>query len=829
MKLLLLNVFAAMAITCSSFGQHAKEIARGTNENEQVAPRMMAPQYLDKSETESVYSLANVEQNYAEAVSSEANAAVSFDPEVAKEAKIDGKIDDFVIQKPILTGPVFDPNPGSGGGSTSSGLTTYPEKDSEYEFDDYACTAKIVGDRGILKGRIVQSHESDQINTYGARPGIDKDFFRFSIHEERKYNFNLYSAPGLNYYYEIYRFSTNYADNDSLAGMPNHTLLYSSRYSSRQHEMTLRAGTYFVCFTSATLNGIRPELDYEFSFDYSYVEDTFESISLTDAMRYNYDVITWESECAPYNVNHFTEEPPVLCVYRDTASPDIYLNYYKGYLDPIEMEYENSWTAPAYDLVTREDYRLDSVVYLLNQSTISSFKDQLNRMRYKIEDTFRDKYVASIKVQREESVIDCITGVVGIGISIVATCFSGNPGWLGMAAAYCETLGFVMDGVDLMIAVAQALSFSTGLSHLVSGYSIGCNITNLYERCKDILNGTEPNKIIAIPRYSSVYTEQAPYDSEYPLGTRYAKIAFSPFIPGIFSDDYFYFPKNGTIRRYQKPIFDNSGNCQRIQVSSANPDGTFFKGKMKFFESYYDFDYYKEYGPGDPDEREIVEGALQPKGTYNIGGSASSRSLIAWNFSGQTIKLAYSNVSISDWQGENFNIYNKDGYTYVDIPNNSYKIISLGSRSAIYIRENNDNFVTKISYMDGRTVFSDPIIFGTEYLKLAVVTSSWSWFVRTWTIRVRNLFNKAITFYYNKKMCFTNDAKNWSGLKDWTNTATTIQPHSYVDIKISENGTADAIGVSWVETSSNTRYISYANSLNWSSNTLSYKTNAIGI
>ena len=325
-----------------------------------------------------------------------------------------------------------------------------------------------------------------------------------------------------------------------------------------------------------------------------------------------------------------------------------------------------------------------------------------------------------------------------------------------------------------------------------------------------------------------MYVEDAP-TSMYPLNTKLVKIAFSPFIPGIYSDDYFYFPKNGTIRRYQKPIFDNNGNCERITVSDANYGGGYVKGKMQFYELLSDFDAYSQYGAWDVNEPEQVEGALQPEAIYQISKNGSNYTLHISNYTGQAMKIAYNNVSVSDWQGKNFNFYNKDGYSFIDLLNGRSQSVSLGNKSYVYVRENKNSFATKISYEDEKTVYSGAIMFGKEYLKLAVVTSSWSWFVRTWTIRVRNLFNTSITFYYNKKMCFTNDAKNRSGLKDWTNTATTIQPHSYVDIKISENGTADAIGVSWVETSSNTRYISYANSLNWSSNTLSYKTNAIGI
>lgn len=80
-----------------------------------------------------------------------------------------------------------------------------------------------------------------------------------------------------------------------------------------------------------------------------------------------------------------------------------------------------------------------------------------------------------------------------------------------------------------------------------------------------------------------------------------------------------------------------------------------------------------------------------------------------------------------------------------------------------------------------------------------------------WNIRVKNPTNHDITVHYNCKMCFENDAKNWTALSN-NERIVVVEPHKYEDIQISENWFATHITLSYV--SGSTRYITYANELN---------------
>ena len=80
-----------------------------------------------------------------------------------------------------------------------------------------------------------------------------------------------------------------------------------------------------------------------------------------------------------------------------------------------------------------------------------------------------------------------------------------------------------------------------------------------------------------------------------------------------------------------------------------------------------------------------------------------------------------------------------------------------------------------------------------------------------WKIRVKNPTNANIKIFYNPKMCFEGDAKNWKGLPSNV-PSVTISSYSYVDIQISENWFATHISISYL--ANNMRYVTYATELN---------------
>lgn len=79
-------------------------------------------------------------------------------------------------------------------------------------------------------------------------------------------------------------------------------------------------------------------------------------------------------------------------------------------------------------------------------------------------------------------------------------------------------------------------------------------------------------------------------------------------------------------------------------------------------------------------------------------------------------------------------------------------------------------------------------------------------------VRIYNRTGSTREVYYNSKLCFLNDAKNWSNLHDWQNNHVSIQNGKSADVLISSNWFADTFAISYVNGSS--RYITYANDIN---------------
>ncbi len=79
----------------------------------------------------------------------------------------------------------------------------------------------------------------------------------------------------------------------------------------------------------------------------------------------------------------------------------------------------------------------------------------------------------------------------------------------------------------------------------------------------------------------------------------------------------------------------------------------------------------------------------------------------------------------------------------------------------------------------------------------------------SWKIKVENLSETTVTVYYNSKMCFESDAKNWTSLTDIEYVS--IAAGKSTTLYISENVFATSIALSYIF--DDVRYITYANQL----------------
>ncbi|HHT67106.1 MAG TPA: hypothetical protein GX010_02640 [Erysipelotrichaceae bacterium] len=95
------------------------------------------------------------------------------------------------------------------------------------------------------------------------------------------------------------------------------------------------------------------------------------------------------------------------------------------------------------------------------------------------------------------------------------------------------------------------------------------------------------------------------------------------------------------------------------------------------------------------------------------------------------------------------------------------------------------------------------------FLILQMVRKNFS----SYTIRIINCSNFYISAYYNSKMCFENDAKNWVNLNDIH--CTDIFSYSYVEVSISMNWFATHVTTSFclINLNRKERLITYANEL----------------
>ena len=730
------------------------------------------------------------------AINSQVFSEQSFVPEEVSKINFEDKEDTALS---ILDGKDFIFESGHFiHGAVQNRIHDEKDENKRNGFNDLFGGAEPIGDKKMIRGRIY-IHPSSELSGTVLKE-IDVDFFRFSINEERNYTFEL-SAPHPNYFYKIYRFGSNLRDDFMEDSLEKHHLLYSSRGSyESKHSMLLRTGTYFVAISCATKNGVRPDQTYTLSLSYDYKEDWFEEVQIDESLRTYYDVVTWESEDIPYNINRYSEEPVELARYYPYGQ-----TYTKGFIDPAFLADGNAWN-PYKSNCPEPDtsYKLDSITYLLNEKTIRAYKDNLK-------DAIRG-FKAKKNNNFTDTKIDLVLGAAGYTLTVYGS-FAGGPfSFIFSTAVATWSLGK---------AISAMIDFHADSEHALSGECIGSGLTSLYERAVDILTNQEraENKILAIPRYSYLYLDDVYYASTGEL--KLYKIGFTQNLPDLYPVDYFLFDKDGTISRTQY-MYDYAASAEAEEViwDYNKP----VRGKIQIFEMLSDYTDYCEYYP--TEDLDITEGASQPQGTYSICKTGSTYKLHVNNYTDNYLWVLCNNRSISDWQLENFNIYHKDGYSFYEIKKGKSVDIPMDGRSYIYVREGYDPFVTKIYYKDGMTLYDDPIFFGSEYLKLSVV--SYSIMTSKWTIRVRNLSGHVACVKFNKKMCFTDHAKTWSSeLSDWVETGYYLFPLETFDIEISENGTADAIAISYYYENDETRYISYANQLNKFTNTLSYRTSAV--
>lgn len=662
-------------------------------------------------------------------------------------------------------------------------------------YNDYSYTPQFIKSMGIIMGKLVIHTEDERDETGVDR--IDNDWYRFSITERFNYDFS-FTAPNSSYYYEVFKFSSMDADRPDIER--NHTLLHSSLNGNSSYNALLECGTYFVHVTAlneASISDTQYSVTMQRNTNFP---GTLSSFRLTRENLGENRVILWENENTPSGVNSWAKQENELAYYKyEPVGTNII--HFDGYVDPIFM-YNKEWL-PAYPTMRLDETTyLDSIIYISGDDNIRDVRNIIDKILNEASIAEYEQDIESMRMEATISAWDAVRGVVEIIIAVYI-----SPHLAGAMEVLYNTITTTISCIETANALCEALSFSAGHDHYVTPGDIRENLRNLYERCNEILN-YHPNFVLKIPRYSYLCEEIVPLNNPemYPAGTRASTWVTSMFLPSPyrFDDSYFFEGIGATVNRVQ---------------TYTDSDGTrSFKGSIKLFENLQDM--WEETVPVVESSSTVTDSDCRL--CYKFSRRADNKYYLTVHNTNQTaVDITYNNASASDNDGQYFNL-KADDYVNARVERGNPVRICTEKRNYIWVRENSNEHVKKITFSSGVTHLSQKYNFHMTNLKLAIVGFSNG----VWTIRVRNLSNLGVHFYYNSKMCFYDDAKYWRNLVDWQNHSSVyINYNEYADIQISMNWFADSIAVSYVM--NNVRYVSFANQLNNDNKTLNYSENLI--
>ena len=658
-------------------------------------------------------------------------------------------------------------------------------------FDDFSYWPNLVDNQGIINGtiNIHTRNEKEELSGAGDDAGnIDKDWYRFSLNEKRRYTFS-FTAPNSNYYFNIYRF----ADLE-FGGIHQHEqqhfLVATSRTSGWNFTTTLVPATYFILVSALNESSVVSYQNYQLSYtsDDNIGELTY--LPLGDSYTSNYDVILWESDKKPVNVDRWDENRDPLLITYGTSS---FCRRVEGYIDPIFMTNTN-WRPVDNDgtngvFVDNKLY-LDSITYITSKKALNAYCEALDTLRVNIiNKDIEQRRVKSLE-GNETKVWDFAKGAF-CWLVTVAGYFYGGPYVAGVELGI-----FVFDTIELAAGFKELIEFKVDNDDIYAPTigSLCSNLRLLSDQCYYAANDYDTDHVVKIPKYG--YVRRWYGDTDKYTGVKVYEWVTSSFLPYDYNrTTHFIAPKTSCIQR-----------TMTDDVVGASASGT-----IKLFSDYLDFAVYTGFNPEDFKQMDLV---------YSMEYDNNQYWLKAHNPTSSSCAFTYSNCDTTESEGNNFNL-KANGYVTETVESHHTLKIPLGNRNYTYVREKNNNYVTRLTLDGSLTRYSEQKQFGKEYLKISIVSKSGT----KWTIRVRNLTGSSVKMYYNSKMCNLGDGKNWTGLKDWKNNYYTISNNGYKDVAIYENWFATSIAVSYVKSSK--RYISYADNLNNSKKTLSYKTNTV--
>ena len=167
--------------------------------------------------------------------------------------------------------------------------------------------------------------------------------------------------------------------------------------------------------------------------------------------------------------------------------------------------------------------------------------------------------------------------------------------------------------------------------------------------------------------------------------------------------------------------------------------------------------------------------------------------------------------------------FKDDGLYWNDIYDVEQIYLKAGETQVLAVSENGFAGSIAVSYVSGNYRYivcsneldTDRTLNPESYAKEVAVKIepiSFSSDDDEWTIRLTNNTGSKQTFYYNKKLCFKDDAKTWENLEDvgkveLNNLSSTL-------LYIEENVMGGTVAVSYIDFNTNMRHVAYGNELN---------------
>ena len=654
--------------------------------------------------------------------------------------------------------------------------------------DDFSYQPNIIENEGIIRGTI-KNHQEEFKRRYDVESLADIDWFRFSITERFNYAFS-FKAPNDSYVFTLHKFSVlrGWSKGHERAFYDpevEHTTIYSSSSKDARYECVLQPGTYFIRVKVETEEDVEENESYSLTFtkNFNFLNHEITQFELTEENINNYPVVVWENDNTP-NPSLRWQNVDNICSYYDFNNC-LYVDY--GCVDPIYLADKEYTPHKFLELQPDENVYLDSVMYVCNIESIRELSKIVNDARLLFDSIQIHEKIESITMERNKKKDTIVNGVLQYGFKILSTS-SGH-------------LGSIMDWGSISISSLEAARAFNELIQFDINYDwymptssqIANNLEMLRQNCLSILREYEryhvQNRVIKIPRYSYL-TE---YFDQYQ--TTIARFS-SCLLHGIYSDDHFIAEKDTILKRRFVDSFSTVA-LQETDVMNYY-ENKMFSGTITTYDSFEKFNKYTNFDHIFLDYDIILD--------YKIVIEDNDYCLKVTNKTDIGHLITFNTHSASQLEASFFNL-KADGYLSQDVMPRETRTIPLDGRNYIYVRENWKDYVFKISYVDNPAItathISKPIYFGMNFLKISLVKIDG----KTLTVRIRNLSTENLDVYYNRKLCFSWDAENWTNLQHINRKPKEILYNNYVDVKIDENWYASFVTVSYIKNGK--RYISY--------------------